>query len=1668
MNNNVFKIMKSLFVVALMVTSVNWDVPVNAKTSVETKNDIKPKLKEESNSTEESSVDNEVKQLSAQPFTIKMGDATKITKEKAIENAKVLIDGASVSQEEIAIDLEQLDAIKSATESGSFPLDFRYGEQRVGTSVTIEPDNPGQKKGDIEENRISSRVTQGSVSIDVPSYDREKGWQPESIYDVTVRVDFGDEVSTNKEVEITIPEGMRYVTIPVKGDYDATFIKAESIIEGFMLAVERPTINPKYQTYNGKVLYKFTNNTKSVEIKGIKMTPDGKIHYGIKNFPQGIVAKGSNSKGELGIATMAIGVYEASGYYHYSADNPKRVVKIGETDIVKTGNSYVRRGGYLSEYDFYIKQIDLVMSYPKGATVVGVEAVGEVELVSNNTEASTVHLRYKDVTTKKLVGLNLLVDKMPTGSHESEGGREYVLEMYDGQKITVSAANEKTRIDILGLDDPKINNVLDIRFTDFDFDSISSDYMRKPTVAKISNTALQVKEKQVVEFVMDANYEVNAVSFPAHRETPVESIDYKTNLGRVGTAKGDEIYPTRNTISGTMFGYGTDRMKLKFTEGEFFTYAKAKINDVAKNASSSQAQDGFGDTQSLYMLGRLKEGVNTANLTINTWADKDDDGNKDPNTENTKTAKVTRKTNLNSVYTSKTSNLLLPAGQTRKVKGTFGTFPYYYYSPNTAVIDPIIYLRIPRGLNVNPNTIVVTQNEIGVPREIEIYNTSKGEYVMAIKTKAKIGYYFDGPNVYGPLEFSYDITADINATGNLQFSDLIFFDSARKLTPGFGAMPVVEDKYDLNNNGDVTEKMGSMTAAALNIQEQKTLTIDTFIKPEGENRRPPYDEKNPETAIGFTPNANAVYTLDAYNNRDDKVTLLRVFAPVPKQGNDFGIDFQTEAFDWNMKVKNIPTIKVFDKSGVDVTAERKDNYRIEYSVNATNQSNYRTATYTGVASDQATMLRVENTAGMIPGESVRIEFSYAVDETSETINAEPNKLGSINVFKPFYDFSAGTSGSLSGTSVGALLQVGEISGLLFEDKVIDGEYKNGEDTVLAGRKITLNKKVGANFVKVEEVLTGADGKYSFSGQGNGNYQVDFNSALATNEKFTWNKKGEDDNLDSDVDFSGVNSGFFTGIDPTEASSRAVTAGIVAYDNTKLGITVSSEFENITMKASNANVNKTLNVATTISPSFFNDIQAIENGIVWTSNNFAAATARSGSGDTVISAGQTTKVNQVAVITAVITDMYGNKAKKNINVTIEPNNLPTSSYESKNIEAGSVVDDAYLLSLVTISDFEDQTIIPTVTHTIPLNSKGQAITSGSYRVNYQATDNDKNVVDFSYDIDVADTAAPTLSIGKKAVILPPSNDAVVTNWSTIFDVTATDLVDGDLTGRVVYTNDSTLDSMNKQGLYTIGLAVADTKGNITNSTAQVLITDKQVEFGQVVNANSFVLKLSEVNSAKYEDLAKVKGYDVSNSNLFAEVPVRIVDNIRPNKVGRYSITFATEKGANATVEMLVIADSFPNAETEAVYADNFVIKLSAVKGADYKALAKAKGYTILNATTITGNVEVEVENDIRPTTVGRYTLTFKTQKGTKGTAEMLVVTDDFSNEETEVVYASDFAIKLSAVKGADYKALAKAKGHTILNGTTITGNVEVEVENDIRPTAVGRYTLTFRTQKGTKG
>ncbi|MGL5042140.1 MAG: SdrD B-like domain-containing protein [Culicoidibacterales bacterium] len=1630
MKRKCFKIIKAIFIFAITISSFNLNVEIVAQ--ADTIGVKKSAL------------------LSGKSISIDLATAQKLTVEDIIEKSGVSYQDKTVRSEELIVNDNQLRDIQAAADGGKFPLELSVGEELISITVSVDslPETPTNKAA--------------TVSISIPEYDENQGWKPEMIYDVIIFADFGENaVQEGKQLEITLPEGMRYVTIPAKERNSDLLVKVDDELSAIINDIEVPEENEYYFTRNGKLVYNFTSQARQVELKGLKITPDGKLYYGSKTFNAGISAIVKNNERILSEAAIEIKTREEAGYAYYEPENPVIVAQAGEQNSVYSAAGYLRRQGRLKTFPFYIKQVELKISYPVGAQVDGLKDEAEINalIAGDDQKRGLVTIKSENVDTLESIGLRFGVDKLAVGRHESREGRFYQLEMYDGKRISIEQPEAKTAVEILSPTDQRINNKLEISFSDFPFDNLTDDYMMKTATAWLKNGQINQKDSQVVEYQIDPNYETIALSIPANPQNPVEKIEYITNKGRKGSATGTQIYST--VSSETMTGYEINKEKLGLEADEYFTYAKASIGDVAKGSYSIRGnQKNQSTNNALFMLGRLKPGAREATLQISTWSEEAGSGVVEEGSLETKIAKVVRGPQMPSVYSAVAPSQIVEAGGRQKIQATLGSNPFYY-TGNIGIVNPTIYLRMPQEMNIDLTKISVTQKQKSVIKKIiGPYRTSKGEAVIAIETDAKVGRFFNGMTLE-KLEIEYEIYVSEYASGNYDFSELIFFTATRELQPAYGAALAVQDKYDVNNNKDTSEMLGTINMATLAVQENRDLLIDSYMQNVGESKLSTYEREERENKISFTKDLKAKYTLSIINNRDDEINLFELFVPIPKEGLDFGDEYQDEAFTWDMKLASpTPKVIVLTKDGEDISRKRAQDYQITYSKDATSQENYEYATYNEAGDEDTTMIRLKNNNGIAPGEKAIIEWEYQDAEKNNTLA----RYGLINEFRPRYTFSAANRNmSYQGKKVVAIFKGTEISGLLFEDKVIDGKYNAVEDGVLQGRKIQLLYLAGDNsYAMVAETITDENGRYKFEGVYPGEYRVSFNEGITKDERFTRINKGDAGRIDSDANSSEA-AMWLAVVDPSQ-SVESVTAGIIKYNPDELTITMSNNDEDIVMGPDD----KYLLTASIGSKELLSSIR-------WSSSNSDVVGVTRGSIDAlqiILTSSMTGNSEQTAVVGVEVIDIYGTKKSKSVNVIVKNNEIVAK-------ETGTL---KLTLGTPAVRQTPADTPVPEnwaeIFNVSATNSAGEDITDKvSYIVDKTLTSMKqrglhriKMVVSDETGAEVS-AEAQLLIIGGESVnnqIIEATSffirlkDVKKANYTQLSRVFAYDISNNQEYIKIdtILENDI---RPTKVGVYL--LTFRTPKGASIVVELLVIADDLDTSDIEFITANDFAIKQSEVNKDDYIKLAKAKAFQIKNYTEVAPIEIGIVAGIEPATTGRYEVTFATENGIKKTVAMLVVPDDIGDNLVTKIYANDFVIKQSDVLDADYIGRADAWAYKITNASEVEEIPILAINSPTRPTGIGEHHVIFGAGKipnnWVEKQVEMIVVPDDITDPEI-TLHAENFVIKQAEVATANYLQLANVKAIKVIKGP-IAVPISVSLVADIRPTEPGIYELTFTTE-----
>jgi hypothetical protein len=1155
-------------------------------------------------------------------------------------------------------------------------------------------------------------VTDGDVILNIPDYDATIGWLAGDVYDTTVTVDFADTTSLNKKVEITLPEGMRFVAYPVTytpaSGSPGYEIDPSSVLGQFIDSITEPPQQTYYPSYNGTLTYNITTNCQSIEIP-VKITVDERVYYGPKTITDAVVASGEKGGVVLGNPSMDVDGIGDMTFFIWSADWSTVDALAGTTDLVELPRAVFLRGGYEPKY-FYAKEMTLYYYYPtevKGITTLAPSAIVEINDTEGYIKSQWIN-RYNQTTP---VTAFASTENTSVGLYTATHKPQMQVIAYDDTVINIEK-DVFVKVNVVN----SVDNKLGITMYNNEFYDEADDYYIMGPRMRIFNDQVTDKTNQHVEYTIDPNYEVRKVTFPKDETLgSIGDIVYKTNLNStLQTATTSQI------IEHSDLAYIT-KDSLGLSANEYLIYADAAIGGVSKRYETVREINSVNNKANI--IGKLKDGVNSANITVRTYATLVD-GSIEPNSEASITKAINRVSAPTSTMAVYASGVSMNAGETKTI--TLNAVPRAHYRSNTiALMNPKMYIRIPKNTEIDISSIKITGNIDGpLPFTVTGPYTSaiSGERFLEIAITGKTGYFFEDA-VY-EIKVEFDINAGLSAQGNYNLPEYIFWKDDVSINYGIAyTFPaIVSDTLDVDNDGDTTEKLIPVQDKDLQIIAKQELIIDTFIVPEGETRKPPYDGTL-ATATGFTPGTTAKYTVDMLNNRTDIVNEVRSYIPVPREGNNFGTNFQDNPFYWNMKLSTTPTVKIYDKDGNDITATAGSNYVITYSNDATNESNYETATYTSAIVGDTTMIRVINTSTMQAGERAILEFDYIVDETESSIIADPTKLGSINDFMPYYYFDAGSAGWQSGTRVGAVLEIGKIGGFAFIDVDMDGVYTSSTDQVLSNKTVELYKKdTSGTYIPEDTIVTDAYGMYEFNGLSNGVYRVDFNSTKTSTQEFTFKDQGSDESKDSDVDYVGTNKGFVDDIDPTTTTAKQISVGVINYDHTT-DLSVALNKTVTSLKQTNSQTIFTEQLTQSILPIFFNTIQAQSQSIVWSSNDPSVVT---------ISGGLLQGVSQgTANTTITITDMYGYTASEQCAVTVTSNDIPTIQANNQVLQVGTTFNP---LSVATASDTEDGDISANIVVTAN-NTDNTKV--GVYDVSYKVIDSDGNYA--TKDITVTYTA-----------------------------------------------------------------------------------------------------------------------------------------------------------------------------------------------------------------------------------------------------------------------------------------------------------------------------------------
>ncbi|MBC2118789.1 bacterial Ig-like domain-containing protein [Listeria marthii] len=1164
------------------------------------------------------------------------------------------------------------------------------------------------------KNLKSLKAGQTTVELKIPDYN-QTAWANGDIKEVTATVEFANNTTTGKKVNFTLPDGMRFVSVPVPSNYQASANVTPSILsylgsnDPLGIAITSVKVPDRETAYNkatfGEVSYELSPGTEKVSFT-FSVQLDAAKYYGATDLATPIKTEVFMGE-ESTLAASAEQTIHAEGNKvvgYSNQDHVKTMFRnwynsqrlsevLASTDTTDSYNytkSYSVVNG-LNNLDsrgalYYIaKNVDVTLYYPEGMEFVDVvNNNGAVQSNNSNLTITDYPSENKVVVNCKQLNLNSVSNsiyavkyKIPKGTsagiYSTTKAPHAIITTYDGKVFESKAlsSNVSDLATLAPLDTCTVVNTSSNKMKLFSANgTINPDNETWAGSIQIDNKRTAgVKKNQMYQIEFDPNWEAYMVNIPFDSTisgNKISDVQYKTNLNDTFRTYEGALTKNNNQM------YRLDANAVGLKTGEYFTEVKANVGDFSPGYQNTEASATYR-WNSTVSYGKVKPGITSIQFKGAIW-DADDEENTKSSGTSTYSVSNTATTAANGTAsffnkagkTVKTAS----AGETINTKATL-VLSDYPYGTRTVLNNPEIYLRVLEGTKIQPSSIKLTdQDGKDVNFSVQQETANNGDKVYVLKTTdVAVGKYTGYPTKSTSLNISYDTTFDVTLAKSISMdAQQVIAWGGSNVTSAIANNSFLDTGLDVNQNGREDEKLLSVNSSTLSVPKQDTVTVESFLNVAREGEKAAYIEGDDSTVSYFTPGTDADYTVQITNTANGEAGTFELYIPIPKTGQNFGEKFQSEAFKWDMKLNN----------ALAIDDEQKRQFEVSYATEAT-ESNYdSTSIYTETVSDygKVNMVRIKVKTQINAGETQVFRVPLKVDETFESA-MESNKISKRDIYNPHYRVITNTfSGSLSGTKVGAELVIGEVSGTLFNDKDVNGVYEKAKgDEPLANETVELYKwndaiskyepaKIAGKNVTTK---TNSNGEYSFdydSGVGYGNYAVNFPNKAGY--QFTLKNVGKDATLDSDVPYSGADKGWNKQIDPTKPNSQYINAGYYAYNPTQ-DLKINLNEKQVRMGRSQEitlpKVAPTTGQAAedTIEPSFFNNIKANTNGYKWTvlDTNVATVQTRADGSAAVVGVSTNGKAIDKTNLTITIKDVFGTEKSSTAPVYVTSTDATTA-------------------------------------------------------------------------------------------------------------------------------------------------------------------------------------------------------------------------------------------------------------------------------------------------------------------------------------------------------------------------------------------------------------------------
>lgn len=1532
------------------------------------------------------SVDGQQKELE---FTVETDSITQEQEEPAEEEPDPEEDG-TIDSENDSKEVEPKEPIRTDEDDNS--------TQKVNPSDDNKEDHKNDKETSISDSLdiptmtpyaspVGNQVTvdgetwwqykDGSMILLIKNYNPTTGFSLMTNYDARIIADFGttNQNTGGKEITLELEQGLKFVQYPVKGAATDTAVEIPltGVNDSQVISSTRLTKAQYYGTYNGKLTYNLANNGVLSTSLNFIIAGDQSLYSSPKDLLSGIkvsLKTASDNLGALDLDASIQSTGRSANFWIFGsvANTGKPVDMLENSDTaVSLGATYFSRNNRAIFGGIYTKSIDYELYLPEGFTHTNATNVPSV-CSPDSLDDTKYNCKFTNSFSQEPGSREYLVVNtigVAAGTYTTKQGIAKAT-FYDGTTQIMNMPNITVEV----ADSSVINNKLTITGGSNNHNYISDNFYTIAPTFNITGDTYSVKTDQYLKVTVDDTIDLGAIRLPySDTNGDISNIRYTTNLGKSGIVPQSAISKITTTQSKAvtiiMANLGMD-------DNEYVETIEIKMGDLPTGFSVGGLDT---NNSSFNIYSKVKSGETSGNVTVETYAKLNDVI--DSNTQSSYSRVVSINSNVyRTTMYSAANNLNVTAGTTQKNSFNI-TSGSYLYANTLATKNPTIYLKSISGVEfTNIKVIQIdtnTNNSVELPIIVEpnVISETTGSTFTKISTEGELGRFFLEAGKLTTKRFvvEFDVKTTNYARGSYVWSDYIFIQLENAInSPQSGS---IGNRNNIIKTGDTMTSVNS--GPALSIISQEGLYIDTSIKQSNGESQPAYDEDNPDTAVGFTPNSDAIYEVAIQNITTGTISSIDTYIPVPKEGNNFGTNFQSQTFAWNMKLKSTPVIEVFNKNGDNVTTTRANEYKFTYSTDATND--YATATYGASVNLNASMIKVSAT-NIPEGEYAVIKFVYTIDETAASIEGT-DKLGEIVDFRPYFIYnSLSASGSGTGTRVGARLDIGQIEGRIFIDKNFNGIKDGNDEWLTTSLPITITK-VGDTTATPIIVNTDADGKFVVPDLEAAKYNIDFNGLTSTTYPyFTFRNENGTGQVGSAAYQTGTNKGMVLNIDPTDINAKSLNVGLLDYKTND--VTITAQNLNLLAPLSGA-TGTTGTIVPIILPTNFSN-KLMDGGYpLYSSADTSIATVESMTGVvTAVSAGSTT-------VTITVKDIFGNNITKDVTVLVKPNEEPTISFDPDPVlvEKGGTFN-----ALDGVTPYDPHETL-TMANVKVINNPVNTSVVGIYTVTYTVEDSDHNIVtgyrkvivkDDSIVIDgdyifqrtgftISKNDVPSSEADRKAQVLSKGNVKI---WDMSNDYAPV-------------TPEFTLNGYsNIPAAYTIDINPTGATNKVTLK-ATVLNGDVVIQDGYALEVGVGFITLTDakatVATANVPALVKAQAY---NAETGAKVSGAYVDGpFTASAAGDYTVTVKFNVPGKSTIskqaKIVVVDDAIIIPGKDFAISANPVSKLEGVYDKDTTSNTTLTGWANVKVydmnTGLVVSEDVTVISKPNTNTQGNYKLKF---------------------------------------------------------------------------------------------